>query len=225
MKILLNQVHHRLLNIPDLRTGARSVAVIGPNGSGKTTLLELLAGMEEPEAGTVTLGGEAPAGVRIGWVGEFPDRTILFSRVYDEIASSLRFRHAPCSETDAKVRETAGLLGIAHLLPKTTDTLSGGEKALVAFAAALAPGPEVLILDEVDTHLDEAAVLRVNRALRSLPETAVVFCTQNMDLAAEADHLLYLECGRVLHSGTPDDVFSRLEDTCFYPTLRRVRGC
>jgi energy-coupling factor transport system ATP-binding protein len=225
MKILLAKVRHRLLNIPDLRTDARSVAVIGPNGSGKTTLLELLAGMEEPEAGMVTLDGEAPTEVRIGWVGEFPDRTMLFSRVYDEIASSLRFCHTPCGETDAKVRETAELLDIAHLLPKATDTLSGGEKALVAFAAALAQGPEILILDEVDTHLDEAAVFRVNRALRSRPETSVVFCTQNMDVAAEADHLLYLEGGRILLAGTPEEVFARLEKTCFYPTLRRVQGC
>ncbi|MDN7024402.1 energy-coupling factor ABC transporter ATP-binding protein [Methanoculleus sp. FWC-SCC1] len=225
MRILLNQVHHRLLDIPVLRTDARIVAVIGPNGSGKTTLLELLAGMEEPEAGEVTLADRLPAKMRVGWVGEFPDRTMLFSRVHDEIASPLRFGHAPCRDIDAKVHEIAALLGIAHLLPKATETLSGGEKVLVAFAAALAPGPEILILDEVDTHLDEAAADRVTRALRSRPETTVVLCTQNMDAAAEADHLLYLEGGRVLLSGTPKEVFAELKATCFYPTLWRMEGC
>lgn len=218
-------VRHRRLAIPSLAANARQIAVIGPNGAGKTTFLGLCAGMEEPEAGEVTLFGRRPSEVRIGWVGEFPDRTMLFSRVYDEIASSLRFRHVSARESDARVHETAALLGIEGLLPKATDELSGGEKALVAFAAALVHDPEILILDEVDSHLDEEAGRRVADAIRSRPGISVIACTQHMDTAAEADLLLYIEEGCIRHAGTAEEVFDRLKETCFYPAVWRVRGC
>ena len=90
--IRIVNLRHRIVDIPDLAVDARHVAVIGPNGSGKTTLLSICSGIEEPRRGTVRLLGRAPAAVKIGWVGEFPDRTLLFSPAYDEIASSPRFR-------------------------------------------------------------------------------------------------------------------------------------
>ncbi len=218
-------VRHRRLTIPSLSADARQIAVIGPNGAGKTTFLELCAGMEEPESGSVTLHGRKPSDVRIGWVGEFPDRTMLFSRVYDEIASSLRFARVPCREAEAQVNGIAALLGIEDLLSKATGELSGGEKALVAFAAALVHDPELLILDEVDSHLDEEANRRVKNAILSRPEISVIACTQNMDTAAEAELLLYIEDGCIRHAGTGEEVFGHLEETCFYPALWRVRGC
>ncbi|MDD4253108.1 MAG: ATP-binding cassette domain-containing protein, partial [Methanoculleus horonobensis] len=85
-------LRHRLLDIPGVAVDARHIAVIGPNGSGKTTLLSVCSGIEEPETGTVQLLDRPPSAVKVGWVGEFPDRTLLFSRVYDEIASTPRFR-------------------------------------------------------------------------------------------------------------------------------------
>ncbi|MCK9308559.1 MAG: ATP-binding cassette domain-containing protein, partial [Methanoculleus sp.] len=154
--IRITDLRHRLLNIPDLRVDSRHIAVIGPNGSGKTTLLTVCAGIEEPSAGMVRLLGRPPSAVKVGWVGEFPDRTLLFSRVYDEIASTPRFRYRPCRETDERVRAAAGTVGIPHLLDAKVSALSGGEKALVALAAACAADPEVLVLDEADSHLDGA---------------------------------------------------------------------
>jgi len=163
--IRITNLRHRLVDIPDLTIDARHIAVIGPNGSGKTTLLEVCSGIEEPRFGTVRILGRPPSAVRIGWVGEFPDRTLLFSRVYDEIASTPRFRGRSCQETDERVRAAAALVGVSHLLDAKVSTLSGGEKALVALAAAGVDDPEVFILDEVDSHLDAGTAGRVQRAV------------------------------------------------------------
>ncbi len=220
--IQITDLRHRLLDIPALTIGEGCTAVIGPNGSGKTTLLELCAGMEAPEAGSIAIGGRRPSEVRIGWVGEFPDRTMLFSRTFDEIASSLRFRHRPCHEVEACVRRTAETLGIAHLLSAPVRTLSGGEKTLVALAAALADRPEVLVLDEVDSHLDVATCRRVHRTLQDCGVACILWCTQDMDAAATADRVLFLENGAVRHCGAPDEVFALLQETCFYPPIWRV---
>lgn len=101
--IRITDLRHKLLDIPDLSLVARHIAVIGPNGSGKTTLLSVCAGLEEPKRGRVQILGKPPSAAKIGWVGEFPDRTLLFSRVYDEIASTPRFRHYPCTRADELV--------------------------------------------------------------------------------------------------------------------------
>lgn len=221
--IRISGLSHRILNIPDLTVDARHIAVIGENGSGKTTLLSTCAGIEEPVAGTVRLLDRPPSAVKIGWVGEFPDRTLLFSRVYDEIASSPRFRHRPCSETDGRVRAAAERVGIPHLLDRSIRDLSGGEKALVALAAAVADDPEFLILDEADSHLDAGTAARVREVVRESTAAHVLWCTQSMDAAAEADYLIFMAEGRIRYHGTPEEVFSRLEETCFYPTIWRVR--
>ena len=221
--IQITNLRHRLIEIPDLTVDARHIAVIGPNGSGKTTLLSVCSGIEEPRAGTVRILGRPPSAVRIGWVGEFPDRTLLFSRVYDEIAATPRFRNRSCPETDERVRAAAARVGISHLLDAKVSTLSGGEKALVALAAAGADDPEVLILDEADSHLDAGTADRVQGVVRKSAAAHVLWCTQSMDTAARADYLLYMEGGVVRHHGTPKEVFARLEETCFYPTMWRVR--
>ena len=220
--IRIANLRHRVIDVPDLAVDARHIAVIGPNGSGKTTLLSICSGIEEPRRGTVRLLGKPPSAVRIGWVGEFPDRTLLFSRVYDEIASSPRFRHRPCPETDERVRAAAARVGIAHLLDAKVSTLSGGEKALVALAAAGADDPEVLVLDEADSHLDAGTAERVQNVVQESTAALVLWCTQSMDTAARADYVLFMAGGTVRHHGTPDEVFTCLEETCFYPSIWRV---
>ena len=221
--IQITNLRHRLIEIPDLTVDARHIAVIGPNGSGKTTLLSVCSGIEEPRAGMVRILGRPPSAVRIGWVGEFPDRTLLFSRVYDEIAATPRFRNRSCPETDERVRAAAALVGISHLRDAKVSTLSGGEKALVALAAAGADDPEVLILDEADSHLDAGTADRVQGVVRKSAAAHVLWCTQSMDTAACADYVIFMEGGVVRYHGTPDEVFAGLEETCFYPTMWRFR--
>jgi energy-coupling factor transport system ATP-binding protein len=210
---------HGPLSLPRLEIPDGETAVFGPNGAGKTTLLRLLGGITLPREGTILVDGAPPREVEAGWVGEFPDRNFLFDRVRDEIASPLRFRHTPCGETENRVREAAESLGITRLLDRSVMALSGGEKVLVALAAALSPRPRLLLIDEVDSHLDPATAIRVEEAVHRTGCPMVVRVTSQMESARRAPHLLFLERGQVLHQGPPDRVFPALEGTAFLPPL------
>jgi len=221
--IEINGLSHRVLAIPGLLIPDGRVAVIGPNGGGKTTLLRLVAGIDLPVSGEILIDGLAPRSREVGWVGEQPDRQIIFHRVSDEIASPLRFRHDPCPVVEERVKAVAGELGIGGLLGRETGDLSEGEKALAAFGAAVAAGPHILILDETDSNLDQESAGAVEGLIRRVSCPHVLQATQRMELAARADHILFLEKGRVLHSGSPAAVFAALSGTPFSPPSRVCR--
>ncbi|KQC03464.1 MAG: ABC transporter [Methanoculleus sp. SDB] len=223
--IELQALRHKILDIPALSIPEGHCMVIGPNGAGKSTLLELCAGMQVPAGGTVSVSGTDPRRCTVGWVSEFTDRTVVFDRVFDEIASPLRFAHRPCGEIDTRVRETAALIGIGHLLAASTQEISGGEKTLVALATAVIASPPLLVLDDPDTHCDARTARHVQQVLGRLPIPHILQCTQDMDTAIGADTVLYMEKGRVVHAGTPQEVFSRLASSCFYPECWRNGPC
>ena len=195
--IAIRELRYRCLAIDALEIAPGITSMIGPNGSGKSTFLKICSGIAEPESGTLLIDNESPRLTGIGYVNEFPDRNILFPTVKDELASPLRFRFTPCTETERAVRDCAGSLGIGHLLDRRMQDLSGGEKVLVAFAAAIITRPRVIVLDECDSHLDAGRCRWLEEALRVSGAVYVIRCTQQMETAALGDHLLYLEKGRV----------------------------
>jgi energy-coupling factor transport system ATP-binding protein len=225
--ILVSNVRYRTLRVPLLRICPGRTAIIGSNGSGKTSLLRLLAGIASPEEGTVTVPGRPEGTSRAGWVDEYPDRNFIFSTVYNEIASSCRFQHIPCKETDCMVRDIASKAGIAHLVHREIRGLSGGEKALVALAAALVTTPMLVVLDECDSHLDASCIDAIERLLRASGAQYIIQCTQNMELAARCDTAVFLSGGEIRYNGPPEETFSALESSCFYPVSWRLRdaGC
>jgi energy-coupling factor transporter ATP-binding protein EcfA2 len=221
--IVVRDLVFRTLCIPELIIPTGHTTLIGPNGSGKTTLLQVLAGVLKPEKGALQINGKRPGGCRIGFVNEYPDRNILFSRVSDEIASPLRFSRLPCSEISRNVELALERAGIVHLMHRPIHTLSGGEKTLVALLAATIHSPEVLILDEFDSHLDEWAVAAAEQVIRVSGAASVLRCTQDMEAALRSKTVVALFNGRVRASGNPVDVFSVLSGTCYVPFGWRVR--
>jgi energy-coupling factor transport system ATP-binding protein len=221
--ILVRNLAFRTLSIPELIIPPGSAAIIGPNGSGKTTFLQVLAGILKPEQCSVQINGRSPGECRIGFVNEYPDRNILFSRVSDEIASPLRFSRLPCEEISRNVELALERAGLLHLMNRRIHTLSGGEKTLVALLAATIYSPEVLILDEFDSHLDDRAVDAAEKVIRRSGAASVVRCTQNMDVASRSKTLVALFKGRIRESGDPRDVFPALSETCFVPFGWRAR--
>jgi energy-coupling factor transport system ATP-binding protein len=221
--IALRALRYRHLAIDALEIPPGLTSVIGPNGSGKTTLLRLCTGIDLPESGSILMGGRSPRDAEIGWVNEFPDRNILFEIVLDEVASPLRFRKVPCTETRERVDRCLEICGIRHLRDRSIRELSGGEKILVAVAAAIVHKPAVLILDECDSHLDASWTAALGQLIQRSKIPYIIQCTQQMEVAAQSDQVLYLDAGTVRFFGSPKDVFFRLSGTPFYPLSWRCR--
>lgn len=220
--IEITRLRHHALAIDRLLIDGGVTGVIGANGSGKTTFLRLLAGIILPESGDIRIDGASPRETEVGWVNEYPDRNILFSRVYDEIASPLRFRHMPCPAIDAQVRAIAEAMKIDHLLERPVKEISGGEKVLVAITSAIIHRPRLLIQDEYDSHLDAARCAQIDELIGKSGTRYVIRCTQQMETAALCDHLIFINGGRIAASGVPQEVFESLQDTSFYPSSRRL---
>ncbi len=221
-----------VMDIDDLALGnGEFLVILGPTGSGKTVLLETVAGLRRPEGGRVWFGDrdvtlEAPERRRVGFVYQdyalFPHLTVARN-----IAFGLRFRrghassgekvHGAGSAPHERVEALAGLLGIAPLLDRYPEGLSGGEKQRVALARALAIQPDVLLLDEPLSALDRqtretmrALLKRVHREFG----TTVMHVTHDLDEAlALADHLAVLINGRLRQTGAPDEIVLRPADS------------
>jgi len=222
--IRIENLSYRSLAIETLSIGTGVTSVIGANGSGKTTLLKLCAGITVPDTGSVLIDNREPRKSDIGWVNEFPDRNFLFDTVSDEIASTLRFQHISPGDICRRTEEIQNRFGLARLSARMVRELSGGEKVLVALAAAMIQDPRALVLDECDSHLDACSIQAIDRIIRQSGIPFVLRSTQDMELASLSDHLVFLEKGRILFSGTPESVFARLADTAFYPLSWKCRA-
>ncbi|ABN56190.1 MULTISPECIES: ATP-binding cassette domain-containing protein [Methanoculleus] len=191
--------------------------ILGPTGAGKTILLETLAGIYSPDAGTIALDNRDitrtdPKDRGIGMVYQdymlFPHLT-----VGENIGFGLKQRKAEPARIRESVQETAALLGIGHLLHRTTGTLSGGEQQRAAIARALALRPRVLLLDEPLSALDTVTRERLRRELKAIHRTTgttVIHITHHFeDIFALADRVAVMQDGRIVQTGTPDEVFRR----------------
>lgn len=128
------------------------VALLGPSGSGKTTILRMLAGLENPNSGDIFIDGrrvnDIPAAKRgIGFV--FQNYALFrYMTVYDNVAFGLEIQKRPKEEIRQRVLEMIDLVGLSGMEKRYPNQLSGGQRQRVAFARALAPNPQVLLLDE-----------------------------------------------------------------------------
>ena len=204
----------------DIRPG-EFVALLGPSGSGKTTLLRIIGGLDFPDAGTVTFGGEDVAGraARDRRVGFVFQNYALFRhmRVADNIAFGLtvkprRDRPAP-AVIAARVEELLALVQLPGLGRRFPAQLSGGQRQRVALARALAVEPSVLLLDEPFGALDAKVRNDLRRWLRGVHEgmgLTSIFVTHDQDEALDlADRVAVMSDGRIEQVDTPDAIYNR----------------
>ncbi|MER5437742.1 ABC transporter ATP-binding protein [Streptomyces sp. NPDC002790] len=192
------------------------VGLVGPNGSGKSTLLRCVYRARRPDAGVVTVESEDVHGMTpraaARLIAALPQESVAdFDFTVTEIVAMGRLPHR---ERDAArdrqvCRQALEQAGVDHLADRGFLSLSGGEKQRVLIARALTQQPHVLVLDEPTNHLDIAHQLDVLRRVRASGPT-VLAALHDLNLAAaHCDRLHVLHAGRVVASGTPDEVLSR----------------
>jgi len=193
------------------------IALLGPSGSGKTTVLRLIAGLEGPASGGIFVRGEQvndlPVQRRnIGFVFQ---SYALFKHmtVFANIAFGLKIKKWPSARIEARVNELAALLDLKGLLNRYPHQLSGGQRQRVAIGRALAPGPNVLLLDEpfaaVDAQIRQDLrqwLVRIHQDLK----LTIIFVTHDQEEAMEvSDRIIIFSKGRVEQIGSPQEVYEK----------------
>lgn len=191
------------------------VVLLGPSGCGKTTTLRIVAGLESPTGGTVSIGGRvvndvSPKDRDVALVFQsfalYPHMTVA-----GNLGFGLKMRGEPKGEICRRVDETAALLGIEDLLDRRPDALSGGQQQRVALGRAMIRRPAVYLFDEPLANLD--APLRVQmrqkikRMHRELGMTAVYVTHDQQEAMSLADRIVVMRDGRIEQVGRPQDVY------------------
>jgi polar amino acid transport system ATP-binding protein len=185
--------------------------IVGPSGSGKSTLLRVLARLEEPDRGVVTLEGRAPGPGEVGMVFQ---RFNLFQNMnaLDNVMCGLvEVRRLPKSEAREQAMAFLGRVGLAGHASKYPDELSGGQQQRVAIARALVMKPKAMLFDEATSALDIELVREVLDVMESLAREGMtmVVVTHEMRFAQHvASSVLMMDDGRIVEEAPPDEFFA-----------------
>lgn len=190
-------------------------ALLGPSGGGKSTLLRIIAGLEEPSAGSVAIEGVdathlSPQRRDVGFVFQHYAAFKHLS-VARNVAFGLEIRKRPKAEIRARVQELLELVHLENFADRLPAQLSGGQRQRMALARALAVEPKVLLLDEPFGALDAKVRKELREWLRQLHDdvhVTTVFVTHDQEEALEvADEIVVINEGRVEQVGTPDQLY------------------
>lgn len=199
------------------------LVLLGPSGCGKTTMLRMLAGLEHPTGGRITLGGRVAADAETGTFTDAARRGVglVFQSyalwphmsVRGNVSWPLEVAGMPRAERRARVDEVLRFLGIDALEGRYPGEISGGQQQRVAIARMLAPAPKVLLFDEPLSNLDaklrvemRAELLRVHRASGA---TSVYVTHDQVEALTMATHIAVMNAGRVEQFGSPRELLEQ----------------
>src|SRR3712207_3973552 len=199
------------LDVPD----GSLTALLGPSGGGKSTLLRVIAGLEQPDAGEVLIGGRSMNGVppQARGVGFVFQHYAAFKHmtVRDNVAFGLRIRKRPKAEIRTRVDELLDLVHLGGFADRYPAQLSGGQRQRMALARALAVEPNVMLLDEPFGALDATVRKELREWLRRLHDevhVTTIFVTHDQEEAMEvASRIVVVNEGRVEQAGTPRELY------------------
>jgi sulfate transport system ATP-binding protein len=190
-------------------------ALLGPSGGGKSTLLRVIAGLEEPDEGTVIIGEQEvtdhpPQRREVGFVFQHY-AAFKHMSVADNVGFGLAVKKRPKAEIRTKVGELLDLVGLSHLGKRYPNQLSGGQRQRMALARALAVEPQVLLLDEPFGALDARVREELRAWLRRLHDevhVTTIFVTHDQEEALEiSEQVVVINDGRVEQSAAPQEVY------------------
>ncbi len=209
------------VEVPD---GAFAV-LVGPSGCGKSTLLRLIAGLEQPDSGSIHFGSREVSRLE----PRERDVAMVFQsyalyphlRVRDNLAFGLKLRKAKPAEIQRRVQQVSEMLGLEPLLDRMPRELSGGQRQRVAMGRAIARRPALFLFDEPLSNLDAALRAQVRVDIRRLHErlatTSIYVTHDQVEAMTLADVMFILHGGHVVQSGKPIDIYQR-------PATRFVGG-
>ncbi|MCP4383450.1 MAG: ABC transporter ATP-binding protein [Hyphomicrobiales bacterium] len=213
------------------------VALVGHSGSGKSTLLRLIAGLERPDSGRITINGKAVSGPStfvpteargVGMMFQdyalFPHLTILKNVLFG-------IRALPVAEARAVARLALTRVGLRDRENDYPHTLSGGEQQRVALARALVPQPDLMLMDEPFSNLDcrTRDVIRdqTSTVLRESGTTSILVTHDPEDAMRIADRIMMMQAGRIVQSGTAEELYRQptsLQVARFFSELTEIGG-
>src|SRR3954452_21766451 len=200
----------------DIPSGSLT-ALLGPSGGGKSTLLRVIAGLEQPDSGSVEISGEdltstPPQGRNVGFVFQHY-AAFKHLTVARNVAFGLEIRKRPKAEVKRRVQELLELVHLENFAHRYPAQLSGGQRQRMALARALAVEPRVLLLDEPFGALDAQVRKELRTWLRRLHDevhVTPVFVTHDQEEAMDvADRIFVMANGQVEQEGSPDELYDR----------------
>ncbi len=191
------------------------VSLLGPSGCGKTTLLRMVAGLEQPDQGQITLAGQdlrqLPVhqrnfGLMFQEFALFPHRTVA-----ENVAFGLRMAHQSRAQIRTRVQEVLALVSLQGYDDRSIFALSGGERQRVALARSLAPNPRLLMLDEplgsLDRALREELMVELRLILKAVGVTALYVTHDQQEAFAVADRLVVMRRGQIEQVGSAQAIY------------------
>ncbi len=189
---------------------------LGPSGCGKTTTMRMIAGLEDPTQGDITIDGENVNEV------DARDRDVAMvfqsyalypnMSIYDNIRFPLKMRGVPSADHDRLVRQAAEMVELGQYLDRKPRALSGGQRQRAALARAIVRQPQVFLMDEPLSNLDAKLRLTMRAQLKHIQrqlETTTIYVTHDqIEAMTLADRIAVMNKGKIQQLGTPDEVYN-----------------
>lgn len=193
------------------------LVLLGPSGCGKSSTLRLIAGLEQPDGGTILIGGTdvtdlTPAQRKISMVFQsyalFPHLSVA-----ENIVFGLRVRRVSRAERDDRLKRVADIVGLGHLLERKPSQLSGGQRQRVALGRAIIAEARVCLMDEPLSNLDAKLRHEMRTEIRALQQrlgmTMVYVTHDQTEAMTMADRVVLMRDGRIEQNGTPEELYNR----------------
>lgn len=194
-----------------------TLSLLGPSGCGKTTTLRLVAGFEQPDAGSIEIASQPMAGKRpyernVGLLFQhyalFPHMTVA-----ENIGYGLKHRRWPKAEVGGRIAEMLRLVRLEGFDARKPGQLSGGQQQRVALARVLATKPKLVLLDEplsaLDAKLREELGLELKQILSTVGSTTIVVTHDQDEAMSLADRIIVMNRGRIEQLGTPGEIYAQ----------------